>query len=155
MTDDLWHSWYISTITTARIWREKSTTINSLSSSLWHNTSLKQQLSQSEDDYEILPFEICNYINSLSSSLWHNTSLKQRLGQSQDDYEFVVGDFKRKNLVVVVVLKQWTGVVENANSNSARVNSCSVGFSSGRYICYLPNWRSVFGKCCLKSWGFM
>ena len=35
--------------------------INSLSSSLWHNTSLKQQLNQNEDDYEILPLEICNY----------------------------------------------------------------------------------------------
>ena len=32
----------------------KSPTINSLSSSLWYNTSLKQQLSQSEDDYEIV-----------------------------------------------------------------------------------------------------
>ena len=27
----------------------------------WPNTSLKQQLSQSEDDYEIVPLEISNY----------------------------------------------------------------------------------------------
>ena len=31
------------------------------SSSLWHNTSLKQQSSQIEDDYEILLLEIYNY----------------------------------------------------------------------------------------------
>ena len=33
-----------------------------MSSSLWHNASLKQQLSQSEDDYEILPLEICKLV---------------------------------------------------------------------------------------------
>ena len=41
--------------------RNQATTINSLLSSLWHNTPLKQQLSQSEDDYKILPLQICNY----------------------------------------------------------------------------------------------
>ena len=33
---------------------ENSGSINSLTSSLWHNTSLKQQQSQSEDDYEFI-----------------------------------------------------------------------------------------------------
>ena len=41
-------------------------------------------------------------INSLSSSFWRNTSLKQQLSQSEDDYVFVIADFKKKLVVVVV-----------------------------------------------------
>ena len=35
--------------------------MNWLSSFFWHHTSLKQQLSQREDDYKILTLEIYNY----------------------------------------------------------------------------------------------
>ena len=64
----------------------------------------KQQLSKSEDDYEILSLEIGNYKPVVPSLIQH-ISKKQQLCQSEEDYEFAEADFKRKNFVVVVKRK--------------------------------------------------
>ena len=62
-TTHLWNNNRAKAKTTTRFCRyRKSATINSSSAFHWHKASLKQQSSQSEDDYEILSLpEICNY----------------------------------------------------------------------------------------------
>ena len=70
-----------------------------------HNTPLKQQLSQTEDDYEILSLEICNYKIIVVLSLTQHVS-KTTVEQNEDDYEILSLEIYNYKLVVVLSLAQ-------------------------------------------------
>ena len=147
MTDDLWHSWYISTITTARIWREKSTTINSLSSSLWHNTSLKQQLSQSEDDYEILSSEIYNYKLVVVLSLAQHISkatVESKRGRLRD---FAVWNLQLYKLIVVLSLAQHISKT-TIGPKPGWLRVCSMRLQTEKSCCRCRT--QTVDRCCRK-----
>ena len=105
--------------------------INSLSSSLCHNASLKQQLNQSEDDYEILPLEICNYklvvVLSLAQHI-SKTTVEPKRGRL---YEILPLEICNYRFVVVLSLAQHISKT-TVELKRGRLRVCSSRLQNGK-----------------------